>query len=381
MSESVLTNNILLVKIGGSSITEKAELETLNTKALEWFSRAIRSAIDDAFLSRSASRSASASEEESATTNGGGGGVGTTGTTNEIKPLSIIVVHGAGSFGHHTAKQYGLGGTTSPPPDGMRLTRDLVTGIARTRQSVKKLNGAVVSELIESGVNAVGISPCFNVPGLMTHGGDEHHGATLLVESILDTLSAGLVPVLHGDAGLYGTYSDHASTATATETATETTTKTTATTTTMGNRDHRHRFRSLSAGILGGDTLVELIATHPLMEGSIDRTIFLTDVDGVFTHDPKMRPNAELVRNVRVDPVSGRVMNELSASGSSHEHDVTGGLKAKLGAAATVAKTGIDVIIARCGSVGATTAMSERVSDRNAPNTGDYTVVRKYQPA
>jgi len=165
------------------------------------------------------------------------------------------------------------------------------------------LNSAVVSHLIEEGVDAVGISPCLNIPGLMTHGGNEYNGVTLLIQSIRETLSAGLVPVIHGDAGLYGKYRDHIS------------------------RDHH---QSMSAGILSGDTLVEIIATHPLMNECISKTVFLKDVDGVYTKDPKVCPDAVLVRNIFIDPINGEVMNEVSASGSSHEHDVTGGLEVRV---------------------------------------------------
>eukprot|EP00536_Pseudo-nitzschia_multiseries_P010215 jgi/Psemu1/202657/e_gw1.305.29.1 len=363
MSEAGGNRNILLVKIGGSSITEKAKLETLNVEALEWFSKTIRSAVNDAFLSAG---DESTGDETDGNNDDNDDDNDNNNNNNNNKP-AIIIVHGAGSFGHHTAKQHGLRGTTSPPPDGMRLTRDLVTG--RNDYFVKKLNGAVVSDLIENGINAVGISPCLNVPGLMTHGGNENNGATLLVRSLLDALSAGLVPVVHGDAGLYGICNNNDDDG-------------------NGNGDYDgeasaasgDRFRSVSAGILGGDTLVEIIATHPLVRGSLTKTVFLTDVDGVFTKDPKACSDAALVKNISVDPESGEVMNELSASGSSHEHDVTGGLEAKLGAAATVAKTGIDVIVARCGSVGAVIAMSETDSNSSAPNTGNYTVIRKHQP-
>ena len=169
-------------------------------------------------------------------------------------------------------------------------------------KSVKKLNSAVVSRLIEKGVNAIGISPCLNVPGLMAHGGDEYNGATLLVQSICETLSAGLVPVIHGDAGLYGKRHD-------------------------SNFVDIHQ--SISAGILGGDTLVEIIAKHPSIKERISKTIFLTDVEGVFTSDPKIYPDATLVKNILIDPLSGKIMNDVSASSSSHEHDVTGGLEVR----------------------------------------------------
>ena len=162
------------------------------------------------------------------------------------------------------------------------------------------MNSAIVLRLIEKGVNAVGISPCLNVPGLMAHGGDEYNGATLLVQSICETLSAGLVPVVHGDAGLYGKRYDS---------------------------NNFGIFQSISAGILGGDTLVEIIAKHPFIREHISRAVFLTDVDGVFSKDPKKFPDATLVRNIFIDPISGDVMNHVSASCSLHEHDVTGGLE------------------------------------------------------
>ena len=153
--------------------------------------------------------------------------------------------------------------------------------------------------MIENGVNAVGISPCLNIPGLMAHGGDEYQGATMLAKSIREALAAGLVPVIHGDAGLYGIYRDESS----------------------------NRHESMSAGILGGDTLVEIIAKNPLLNQHIWKTVFLTDVEGVYTKDPKKFPDATLVRNIYIDPSDGKIMNTVNASGSSHEHDVTGGLE------------------------------------------------------
>ena len=142
-------------------------------------------------------------------------------------------------------------------------------------------------------MNAVGISPCLNIPGLMAHGGNENGSVTTLVQSIQEALMAGLVPVIHGDAGLYGIS------------------------------------ECMSAGILGGDTLVQIIATHEIFNESNIRAVFLTDVNGVFTKDPKLCNDAELIRTIDVDPGSGKVITELSASGSLHDHDVTGGLEVR----------------------------------------------------
>ena len=76
---------VVLIKVGGSSITNKAVQETLNEPALEWFAKTIHEAC-------------CSSQHQ------------------EQQQQSFVIVHGAGSFGHHTAKSYGLRGQTEPPP-------------------------------------------------------------------------------------------------------------------------------------------------------------------------------------------------------------------------------------------------------------------------
>ena len=160
--------------------------------------------------------------------------------------------------------------------------------------SVQKLNNLVVSYLIDAGINAVGLSPCISYPNLQAHGGDEQGGITALVLAIRQTLQAGLIPVLHGDAGLYGDF-------------------------------HNGRL-SMGAGILSGDTLVQAIATHSLMKPHLSRAIFLTDVDGVYTRDPKLFADAQLLKVIEINSRTGKVITDVIVSGSTHEHDVTGGL-------------------------------------------------------
>ena len=163
-------------------------------------------------------------------------------------------------------------------------------GLAKTRLSVQTLNRIVVARLIRHGVNAVGMSPCFAVPQLQAHGGGDSPEATRQAQAgleiiVRDALSAGIVPVLHGDAGVYGT------------------------------RD---------AGILSGDILMERLG----QASWISHAIFLTDVDGVFSSDPRKDPDASLLRSIVVDKNTLDILEPvLDASGSSHDHDVTGGLK------------------------------------------------------
>ena len=143
-----------------------------------------------------------------------------------------------------------------------------------------------------------------------------------LCESVKEALRAGLVPVVHGDACLL--------------------------------------YDGVRAGILGGDTIAEGLATMwneggttAISEGSrISRVIFITDVARVYTSDPKSNVDAELIRCIRVDGDNGALSIErecdgddddddndgkrgrseadgMNVTGSSHAHDVTGGLKVR----------------------------------------------------
>jgi isopentenyl phosphate kinase len=206
---------------------------------------------------------------------------------------AILRLPVTGSFGHHTAKEFALKGQFSPPQpnepldDGTNIVRrKTMEGLAKTRLSVQRLNQLLVSSLVAHGVNAVAISPCFAIPNMQAHGGDQDT-THRLVTVIRDTLHAGLVPVLHGDACLYGRQ---------------------------------------SAGILSGDILVEKLGQRSFFS----QVVFLTDVDGVFSRDPRDDPTAVLLRYIQVDKNTLDIVvggSGLNVTGSSHDHDVTGGLK------------------------------------------------------
>ena len=340
---------VVLVKVGGSSITDKAVKETLNESALEWFAQTIHNALSTTVDIN---------------------------TNSSRHNLSFVIVHGAGSFGHHTAKEFGLRGQTQPPPlesfddddddenNGINhpttaattsqsvdaRQKRLMQGLSQTRLSVQKLNHAVVTALVNVGLPAVGISPCFAVPGLQAHGGGDHSddcrsSRVLLQQAVWTAVTAGLIPVLHGDACLYG---------------------------------------PRGAGILSGDVVMELLGTADWMTSAI----FLTDVDGVFTADPNTDPNneARLIRTLTVDPITAAIVSvsvfrnevgdvfpqegeenecdnenllsvRLDITGSTRAHDVTGGLQTKLRAAAAITALGKNVTIVRCASESAELAL------------------------
>lgn len=338
---------IVVLKLGGSSITDKGTLETLDQNMLDWVASVISNTTTPLYQKLSPGTVETACHEE--------GNSSCCQISNKLLRSKFVVVHGAGSFGHQIAKSYGLKGyTEEPPPDESAHDPaiNLMEGLAQTRLSVTKLNWQVVQTLLSHSIPAVGISP-FAV-GLQAHGdpllkkrGEFKTSAdpmSTLMHVICNALQVGLTPVLHGDAVLYG---------------------------------------QQRVGILSGDTLVSQISTRSELTDSLSCStsprdeatmttkqvdvVFLTDVDGVYTSDPKRDNHAILLPIIEVDS-SGKIVStggkgldipicqndgsSLSRScGSTHEHDVTGGLETKLKAAIDIAKTGrVRVYIIKCGS-------------------------------
>eukprot|EP00986_Skeletonema_menzelii_P015219 scaffold11304_cov135-Skeletonema_menzelii.AAC.5 len=228
-------DEVIIIKIGGSSITNKATEETLNQHAIDWFAKLISASVHTSFLFRD--KEEEEQEEENHATN----------EKRKTKP-KFVVVHGAGSFGHHSAKRYGLqcgkaallkGGSLSPPTTGdtdddekcksnsssslQKRKRFQMEALSKTRHSVQKLNAAMVKSLLDQGVNACTISPGISLPGMRAYGrscGSSSSSSTttdtnaisgndgsvaameLLCQSINEALDAGLLPVVHGDACL-----------------------------------------------------------------------------------------------------------------------------------------------------------------------------------
>eukprot|EP00931_Biecheleriopsis_adriatica_P061151 TRINITY_DN36766_c0_g1_i1.p2 TRINITY_DN36766_c0_g1~~TRINITY_DN36766_c0_g1_i1.p2 ORF type:complete len:304 (-),score=71.18 TRINITY_DN36766_c0_g1_i1:64-975(-) len=267
----------VIVKIGGSACTKKAQFETLNTEALS---------------ATSAQLAALAKEG-----------------------VSMAVVHGAGSFGHQHAKEYGVSkGTGEAAPGALPLPQRLCEGFAKTRLSVTTLNKHVITALVQQGLPAVAMSPCPFV-GLAKKKLPNDCLPAAAAEGAVGLLQSGLVPVVHGDAVLDA---------------------------------------SQGCAILSGDVwMVELCR-----ELGAKSAVFVTDVDGVFTKPPS-EPGAQLVREILVDARTG----ELELTGVSMEtasHDVTGGLKAKLESAADVLKGAPNVeavYIVKAGSPSAAQAL------------------------
>ncbi|MDG6243764.1 MAG: isopentenyl phosphate kinase [Methanolobus sp.] len=93
----------------------------------------------------------------------------------------LIIVHGAGSFGHPQVKRFGLQGKFDH------------TGSIITHMSVRKLNTMVVKTLNSAGVNALPLHP------MACAVSENGRIRSMFLEPIKEMLNNGFVPVLHGD--------------------------------------------------------------------------------------------------------------------------------------------------------------------------------------
>ena len=178
----------------------------------------------------------------------------------------VMIVHGAGSFGHVIAKQYSLQG-------GLQDFRQ-VPAVAQVQYDVRELSQKVVAELMKVGIPAVSVPPgsCFVMDnGRLVADNDE---------AIKRLAHLGVMPILFGDV-----VAD----------------------------------RTKGFGICSGDQAMEVLARIFKPE----KIVFVSDVDGIFTADPKKDPDAKLI------PKADRKMldnldSELIVA------DVTGGIRGKI---------------------------------------------------
>jgi isopentenyl phosphate kinase len=140
--------DLLLLKLGGSLLTEKAGVEALRPDV----------------LARLAGEIAAFTREE---------------------PGRLVVGHGSGSFGHVAAHRYRLAGGLREP--------DQLPGVSLTQDRAATLHRHVVAALEAAGALPFSIAPSSCVVA--------HDGApvALFAEPLLLALDRGLLPVLYGD--------------------------------------------------------------------------------------------------------------------------------------------------------------------------------------
>ena len=145
------SSDIVLIKLGGSLITDKARPETPRPEVIARLAREIAQAA---------------------------------GNTS----CRLIVGHGSGSFGHVAARRFGLAGGI----EGIR-SADQLPGVSLTQQRAAALHRLVVEALAEAGTLPYSIAPSSCI---VTAAGQP---AAFADEPLLRALENGLLPVLYGD--------------------------------------------------------------------------------------------------------------------------------------------------------------------------------------
>jgi len=202
----------------------------------------------------------------------------------EIKKANkqIILIHGAGSFGHIIAKQYRLN-------NGFTQKKQ-IKGFARTQAMVQHLNSLVLASLHSHDIPAVSIPP-HAILSLSNHKLSRMNYT--IFEHYLDL---GFTPVSFGDVAL----------------------------------DTR-----LGFSICSGDLLLQVLAT----EFKPEKVIFVLDEDGVYSANPKTEKNATFI-----EEATRRDLEKLTTRVNAHA-DVTEGMKGKLHTIEQIAREGVDTIL------------------------------------
>jgi len=249
-----MRNPMIILKLGGSVLTKKdstyAEVnyDNLNRIANE---------IQNSFLAKDSSRDFA-------------GG--------------LIIVHGAGSFGHPPAQKYQIGKPFNPEEYPEKKI-----GFSKTQNCVKKLNTIICKCLISKKIPCVSIQPS----SFITTNNKRIDNFNL--DLIAKYLDEGFVPVIYGDVVLDS---------------------------------------SLKIAVLSGDQILQYIAKG-LSSHETNEIILGTDVDGVFTKNPKKHDDAKLIRKVSS-------LEDIEVLDSTTNIDVTGGMVGKIKELLELADLGIE---------------------------------------
>ena len=179
---------------------------------------------------------------------------------------SVMIVHGAGSYGHVLAKRYAI-------QNGL-VDFAQVSPAAMVHHDAMELGLLVTSELMAVGIPAASLSPgsCFVM--------DEGRLVVNDDEVIRRMSHVGIMPVTHGDVVM----------------------------------DRQKGF-----AIVSGDELMEVMARIFKPE----RIVFVSDIDGLYDSNPKENPVARMIPEVTQEILDG-------VSSDEDVDDVTGGVRNKM---------------------------------------------------
>ncbi len=197
-----------------------------------------------------------------------------------VATIPMVLLHGAGSFGHPGARQFGLAKAPEPGASSSRRGR----GAAIVSGEVRRLHLAVVRELIRAGT-----SP-WSIPVANHAMNREGRLVTLDAAPFREALGRGLLPVSFGDV-----VPDE----------------------------------SWGWSILSADTIAVVLAK----ELAARRVLFVSDVPGILALSTGRRPTV-------IPDVTDAVVEGLRGVGRGP--DVTGGIRGKAEAMRAIAEAGVD---------------------------------------
>jgi isopentenyl phosphate kinase len=148
MHYNTLVKNLILIKLGGSVITDKKKDSTIRQENIKRLAGEVKSALKNI-------------------------------------DSKIIVGHGAGSFAHVPAKKY-------KTKDGL-INRNSLFGMCVTEDSAKKLNAIVIRNFLEIGLPAFSFSPASFLIS------DTKVCLSSYFDPLNKALEVGIIPVVYGD--------------------------------------------------------------------------------------------------------------------------------------------------------------------------------------
>ncbi|MFH1256753.1 MAG: isopentenyl phosphate kinase [Candidatus Diapherotrites archaeon] len=187
----------------------------------------------------------------------------------EKKGFKLILVHGAGPFGHKLVEEYGIN-------EGLKSEKDF-QGYKKTQESVKGLNEIFLKIFAEEGVELETVVPHENI---------RQKAKKIInfnITPIRSLLEKGKIPTLYGD---------------------------------------MVPDEEMKGSVVSGDAIIAFLAK----ELEPEKVLVGTDVDGIFTADPKADKKAKLVE--MIDKTNFE--NVLKKVEEAKTVDVTQGMKGKL---------------------------------------------------
>lgn len=239
---------LLILKFGGSIITIDAKFETYNENVVKKLTDSLNKIID---------------------------------------LYNIIIVHGAGSFGHYHAKEYNI-------KQGFKDPNQLI-GVVKTHESMLKLNNLFLNSLKKStSIYPISFSP---ISFTNTANGEIKR---FEISNIKSALKLGITPILFGDVVF----------------------------------DEKIDFT-----ILSGDKIVPYLAKHLKPK----KIVMLTDVEGVYDDNPSKNKNAKLLSEINLN--DKEMLHKISVNADSGKTRVTGEMGKKLLELRETVQSGIETWI------------------------------------